>query len=83
MPLSIKNPESEKLARELAESTGETLTQAVTVAVRERLAAVRRKSRGATARGRVERLLLEFDALPDVDSRGFDEVLVYDEHGLP
>jgi antitoxin VapB len=83
MPLSIKNTEAEKLARELAARTGETLTEAVTVAVRQRLVALRRTDVSALARQRVERLLAEFDALPDIDTRGFDEILAYDEHGLP
>ena len=38
MALSIKDPEADRLARELATRTGETLTQAVVVALRERLA---------------------------------------------
>ncbi|HEX9867242.1 MAG TPA: type II toxin-antitoxin system VapB family antitoxin, partial [Candidatus Tectomicrobia bacterium] len=38
MTLNIKNPETHRLATELARLTGETLTQAVTEAVRERLA---------------------------------------------
>ena len=38
MALSIKDPEADRLARELAARTGETLTEAVVVALRERLA---------------------------------------------
>ena len=41
MALNIKNDETYALARELATATGESLTEAVTVAVRERLARVR------------------------------------------
>ncbi|MGB8261026.1 MAG: type II toxin-antitoxin system VapB family antitoxin [Terracidiphilus sp.] len=37
MSLNIKNEETHRLARELAQRTGETLTMAVTIAVRERL----------------------------------------------
>lgn len=37
MPLNLKNQETERLARELAKVTGETLTTAVTLAIRERL----------------------------------------------
>ena len=37
MSLNIKNPETEQLARELARCTGESLTQAVTIAIQERL----------------------------------------------
>jgi antitoxin VapB len=44
MALSIKNPETERLARQLATVTGESLTDAITVALRERLARVTGKS---------------------------------------
>lgn len=37
MALSLKNPETERLAKELAKITGESVTLAVTVALRERL----------------------------------------------
>lgn len=37
MALSLKNEETERLARELAKVTGETLTTAVTLAIKERL----------------------------------------------
>ena len=37
MPLNLKNEETERLARELAKTTGETLTTAVTLAIKERL----------------------------------------------
>jgi antitoxin VapB len=42
MSLNIKNAETYRLARELADATGETMTEAVTVAVRERLERVRK-----------------------------------------
>jgi antitoxin VapB len=37
MAMNIKNPETERLARELAKRTGESLTVAITVALKERL----------------------------------------------
>lgn len=37
MGLSIKNPETQRLARKLARQTGETITTAITVALKERL----------------------------------------------
>jgi hypothetical protein len=37
MALSIENPEAEKLARELARRTGESITEAVVNSLRERL----------------------------------------------
>ena len=42
MTLNIKDPEAHKLAQALAQETGETMTHAVTEALRERLARVRR-----------------------------------------
>ena len=41
--LNIKNPAAHQLAQELADLTGESLTAAVTEALRERLARVKRK----------------------------------------
>jgi antitoxin VapB len=43
LTLNIKNPETHRLARELAAFTGESMTAAVTEAIRERLARVRRE----------------------------------------
>jgi antitoxin VapB len=83
MPLSIKNPRSEELARELAARTGESITEAVTEAVRARLKTLRQPATAARDRQRLERLLRELDALPDLDSRTPDEILSYDEQGLP
>lgn len=45
MPLSIKDPEVDRLARTLIQRTGETLTQAVIVSLRERLEREQRKSK--------------------------------------
>jgi antitoxin VapB len=49
MTLNIKNPETHRLATELARLTGETLTQAVTEALRERLERVSRQRQKAPA----------------------------------
>ena len=45
MTLNIKDPQAHKLARALARETGETMTRAVTEALRERLERVRRQQR--------------------------------------
>ena len=50
MSLNIKNEETCRLARELADLTGETMTGAITVALRERLE--REKLVSGTARHR-------------------------------
>ena len=49
MGLNIKNPEHIALAEELAKRTGETMTTAVTTAVRERLDRVRREQDASLA----------------------------------
>jgi antitoxin VapB len=82
MALSIKNPEAERLARELARTTGESLTQAVTAALRERL--VRETGRDdATLERDLRQIQEEFKRLPVLDDRTPDEIIGYDEHGLP
>ena len=83
MALNIKNIETERLANELADATGETLTEAVRRAVLERLEHVRRQ-RGSRARLRsgIAQIQRTVAALPMLDHRSADEIL-YDEHGLP
>jgi antitoxin VapB len=80
MALSIKNDEADRLARELAEATGESLTDAVIVALQERLERARRHD--GVGR-RLARLVAEIATYPVLDARPVDEVLAYDEHGLP
>jgi antitoxin VapB len=85
MTLHIKDPKADRLARELAKVTGESLTDAVTRAVEERLARqTSQTNAGAQLRfDRVMKLLEEFDKLPVYDNRSADEILGYDENGLP
>ena len=82
MALSIKTDEADRLARELAAETGETLTEAVTTALRERLDRIRSRTRIDIAE-RLDRLSLEYSAMRVVDDRTPDEIIGYDENGLP
>jgi antitoxin VapB len=82
MALSIKTEEADRLARELAEATHETLTEAVTTALRERLERVRGRQR-ADIVSRLDRLAAEYSALPVHDPRSADEIISYDANGLP
>ena len=83
MALNIKNKEAEKLVHELAEITGESMTTAVTEAVRERLDRVR-SERG---KGLAERLLkIGKDCASHLQEpyRSVDHGnLMYDEKGMP
>lgn len=82
MALSIKTEEADRLARELAEATHETLTEAVTVALRERLERVRGRQR-ADIVSRLDRLTAEYSVLPVHDAHSADEIIGYDATGLP
>ncbi len=83
MSLNIKSEETHRLARELAELTGESMTAAVMVAVRERLERVRRQRSVSLA----ERLLaIGKDCAAHLKEpyRSIDHgTLLYDERGLP
>lgn len=83
MALNIRNPEAERLAAELARITGETKTEAVAAALRDRLARVRRDRSGVGLADRLVAIGKECAALPVLDDRTPEEVLGYDEHGLP
>jgi antitoxin VapB len=82
MALSIKKEEADRLARELARTTGESMTDAVVIALQERLERVRRQSATGVAE-RLRRLATEARSLPVLDDRPADEILGYDDHGLP
>lgn len=84
MSLNIKNPETYRLAKELANETGESMTAAVTEAIRERLTRlqVERDREGMAERIHAiavdmnSRLPTDFFDIPHGD-------LLYDEDGLP
>jgi antitoxin VapB len=83
MALNIRSPETEALAAELARLTGETKTEAVTRAVRDRLERVKRARQGRTLADELEAIGRRCAALPVLDARSPDEILGYDESGLP
>ncbi len=82
MGVIIKNPSVEKKIRRLAKRTGETLTTAVERAVEERLARLPPK-KGRVDWERAKKLLEYFDSLPVDDPRTPDEIIGYNEYGVP
>jgi antitoxin VapB len=83
MSLNIKNEEAHRLARELAESTGESMATAVTQAVRERLERVR-QGRHPSKVERILKIARECAPLWKEPFRSVDHgELLYDEKGLP
>lgn len=83
MPLSIKNEATEQLARQVAGETGESLTEAIQKSLEERLERLKRRRKGHILTGQIEDLLRRVDALPHLDSRPENEILGYDEDGIP
>ncbi len=83
MALSIKDPEADRLARELAARTGETLTEAVVVALRERLAREIGRNRARPLREELAAIRLRCSALPVLDTRPAEAIVGFDQHGLP
>jgi antitoxin VapB len=83
MALNIKDDHTDRLVRELAAETGETITTAVTVAVRERL----ERLRGAVPRDRrrteLTRITTRSAQRRVKDSRSAEEILGYGPDGLP
>ena len=82
-PLNIKDPEVYKMARKVADTRGLSLTGAVREALREKL---ERETPGPLAAWRVAKIreIIEHcSKLPTLDSRTPDEIIGYDEIGVP
>jgi antitoxin VapB len=83
--LNIRDPEVHRLARAVADATGETMTEAVRNALAQRLSQLTGVP-DAERRHRVEaalKLVRRFAELPVEDPRPVEELLPYDENGLP
>ncbi|MEI2638776.1 MAG: type II toxin-antitoxin system VapB family antitoxin [Microthrixaceae bacterium] len=78
MALSIKSELADRLARELASLTGESITDAVVRSLEDRLRMERRRQSPD-----VRDLLTRFAQLPVLDDRPADAILGYNEDGLP
>jgi antitoxin VapB len=83
MPISIKNEATEALARKLADLTGETLTTAIQNALAQRYERVRREKSGRTLEDELNEIALRCAARPRDMTLTDDEILGYDEFGIP
>jgi antitoxin VapB len=83
MGMSIKNPKAEQLAREVAQLSGESLTQAIIRALEERLERLKGRRFATTLTEEILRISQRCSALPDLDQRRPDEILGYDVKGAP
>jgi antitoxin VapB len=83
MDLSIKHPEVDRRARAFADLMGESLTDAVIAALRERLRREQAKSKEAEIVEELRALHQRLATYPVLDGREADDILGYDEDGLP
>jgi antitoxin VapB len=83
MPLSIKNDETEELVRKLAEATGESLTEAIRVSIEERYERLKRARTGLTLGQELNEIALRCSRRPVVSAMTPDEILGYDDSGVP
>ena len=83
MALNIRNSKTEALAQSVAELTGETKTQAVTVALEERLKRIQCNRFDKFRIEELKEIARHCSSLPVQDNRSPDELLGYDKTGLP
>jgi antitoxin VapB len=77
--LYVKNPAARRLAEQVSQRLGVTLTEAVISALEDKLrGTVRPLDRAA-----IDAICARMDALPVLDARTPDEILGYDEFGIP
>jgi antitoxin VapB len=83
MSLNIKDAKTQRLARMLAQQTGETITLAIHRALEERLRRVGCGARKAALLEDLAAIRRRWRALTVLDARNADEIIGYDESGLP
>lgn len=82
MALSIKNTEVDRLARELSEVTGESLTEAISSALKERLERETGKKQPNRLHEEIRRIQERVGRLPRLDERSDEEIIGYNNQGL-
>jgi antitoxin VapB len=82
MALNIRNSETEKLAEALAKLTGESKIEAITKALRDRLARIRREHARRRLADELDAIARHCASLPVLDARSPDEIIGYDERGV-
>ena len=84
MAVLIKDQETDDLIRELVKRTGESITQAVKTATKERLERLPPKRTGSIDRQRLEEVLAKIRSYPRANEHlTDDEIIGYDENGVP
>jgi antitoxin VapB len=83
MPPNIKAPNTEQVVREPAAIKGKAVTIAVRRTAEERLQRTQRDKSGRSLADELLAIGARCSALPDPDTRSANDILGYDEHGLP
>jgi antitoxin VapB len=83
MALSIRNPKTEQLAREVAAETGESITSAITHALEARLERLRGRRTADDMTTEIMAISRRCRTIPDQDQRTAEEILGYDQTGVP
>ncbi|HEY5086075.1 MAG TPA: type II toxin-antitoxin system VapB family antitoxin [Gemmatimonadaceae bacterium] len=83
MAINIKNPEADRLVRELAATTHTSFTEVVVTALREKLAREVGRRRALRLSDEIARIQERVALLPVLDPRTADEIVGYDAHGAP
>ncbi|MBW1894827.1 MAG: type II toxin-antitoxin system VapB family antitoxin [Deltaproteobacteria bacterium] len=83
MPLSIKNPRAEQLAREVAALSKENLTQVIIHSLEERLERLQGRRTSIDIAEEIMKISKRCSSLPDQDTRTADEILGYNQIGIP
>ncbi len=83
MVLHIRNPEADRLARKLARLKGETITEAVVKALRERLVRETAEAPGRDLAAEIMAISRRSGRIPRRTGQAAEEIIGYDEQGLP
>ncbi len=83
MALNIKNPEADRLVRELAATTHTSYTDVVLTALREKSARLAGRRHAIRLAEELARIQQRVARLPVLDARTPDEILGYDANGAP
>ena len=83
MALSIRNSQAEKLAREVATISGENLTQAIIHALEERLERLKGRRTTSNLMQEIMTISQRCSSIPDIDQRSPEEILGYNQSGIP
>lgn len=83
MALSIRNPHAEKLAREVAAESGQSITQAIIQALEDRLERLHGQRTSTDLLAEITKIARRCGSLPDLDQRTPEEIMGYDRQGVP